>query len=104
MRASRAVQEFQIAVDHLAVSRKPKRKLRIHRIEEQRLIAIESGRSKYGLTRQRRHEDLGFDSGHGHVGDYRFTQWKDSLLGQKHIAVESRAFVSRLQDVYDSVE
>src|SRR5262249_29620297 len=100
----RAIQEFEVTVDNFAVSRKPKRKLFLHRVKEQRLVAVHPSSAKHSLSWQRRNEDLGFNSRHRNMRDSRAPERKDSLLGKENVAVEPRALVTCLHDVHDAEE
>ena len=68
VRAPRAVEELEVEVEGLVVTRQAGRQALAHLVEEQRLVALGAGGLAHLAARQRRHVDLGLEPGGQHLG------------------------------------
>ena len=93
VRTAATIEKFEVPENDLAVARQAESKPLLHRIKEQRLIALRAHGLDDGVARQRRHEDLRLHPSDHDMGFHCCVEWKDALLGKKYVAFQFRPFV-----------
>ncbi len=94
MGAAAAVEELEVDEERLSAPAEAHREALGHAIEEERTVALLRLRPPHHLAGTGRYEDLGFETGGGHLGGLRHLGGKHTILDEEHIGVEASALVA----------